>query len=727
MKSGNKKNEPVKYGRIAKVPMIMQLEFLECGAACMAMILAYYGRYITLEQAREDCGVSRDGQNALNIVKAARNHGMTAGGYQMEPEAFKEFDEFPCIVHWGFNHFVVLKGFKHGKAYINDPARGERAITMKEFDEQFTGIVLAMTPTEEFKPEGKPRSIYSFAIKRMKGTAVAVVFAVMTAVISNLLGLINPVFSKVFMDRLLTGENPDWLYAFTGMLILVDAVTIINSWIQKLCSLRIDGKMSVVGNSTFMWKVMHLPMRFFSQRMAGDIQSRQDSASSISNTLVNTFAPLVLDTAMMFFYLVIMLRNSVMLSCIGILTIVINYFISNIISAKKINISRAAMRDSGKLSGTTTSGIEMIETIKASGAEVGYFEKWAGYQAAVNNNNVKASKTDVYWGLIPQAISTITNNLILILSVFLIIKGHFTYGSVMFFQGLLGSFMAPATTLITTNQTLQQMRTEMERLEDVLDYPDDSILTDRESEGGEFVKLSGKVELKNITFGYSPLAEPLIRDFSMTLEPGSKVAFVGSSGCGKSTLANLISGLYKPWSGEILFDGIPISEVDRNVFRSSLAVVDQNIILFADTVRNNIRMWDKSIPDSFVTAAAKDAHIYDDILSKPGGFEHVLDEGGGDLSGGQRQRIEIARALAQDPSVIIMDEATSALDAMTEYNVVKSITDRGISCIVIAHRLSTIRDCDEIVVLDNGRVVDRGTHDELMARGGLYRELVTNE
>lgn len=723
----NKAGKPIKYGKTAKVPVVMQLEYLECGAACLAMILAYYGRWITLETAREDCGVSRDGQNALNIVKAARRYGMEASGYRMELEGFEHFDAFPCIIHWDFDHFVVLDGIKNGKAYINDPARGTRVVSMEEFDESFTGIVLKMVPGDGFEQAGKPKSIMSFAKKRLIGASVAIAFVILTTIIDNVMGIIDPIFTRVFMDRLITGKNPEWLYGFLALLSVVTLITLAAQWINAVCSLKINGKMAVVGNSSFMWKVLHLPMKFFSQRMAGDIQGRQDSSANISNTLIETFAPLVLNTGMMVFYLVVMLRYSVLLSLVGIFNIVLNYFLSIYISKKRINISRTAMRDEGKLYGTTTAGIEMIETIKASGAETGYFEKWAGYQSSVNASNIKALKLDHYFGMIPSIVSMISNDIILLLGIYLVIAGDFSPGKVMAFQGLLTSFIAPATSLISANQSILEMRTEMERLEDVMEYPTDDIFSDNEAEDAEFDKLKGVVEMKNVTFGYSPLSEPLIKDFNMKLEQGSKIAFVGMSGCGKSTLAKLISGLYKPWSGEILFDGKPMSEINKPSFRSSVAVVDQDIILFNDSIRENIRMWDRSIMDFEVIMASRDAQIYEDIIKRPGGFDYILDENGADLSGGQKQRIEIARVLAQDPSIIIMDEATSALDALTEYNVVKSITDRGITCIVVAHRLSTIRDCDEIVVMDNGEVVGRGTHSELMKNCEYYKTLVSNE
>ena len=368
----------------------------------------------------------------------------------------------------------------------------------------------------------------------------------------------------------------------------------------------------------------------------------------------------------------------------------------------------------------------MIETIKASGAENGFFEKWAGYQASVNTQKVRFQRLNQYIGMIPSLVSTITNTTILVLGVWLTMNGAFTVGMIMAFQGFMSSFSTPVSSLISTGQTLQEMRTQMERVEDVMQYPTDVEFT-QAAEQDECGKLTGQVELKHVTFGYSRLGEPLIEDFSLTLKPGSRVAFVGPSGCGKSTLSKLISGLYQPWSGEILFDGKPISQIDRNIFTGSLAVVDQDIILFEDTIANNIKMWDTSIEDFEMILAARDAKLHEDIMQRQGGYQYRLTEGGKDLSGGQRQRLEIARVLAQDPTIIIMDEATSALDAKTEYEVVNAIQARGITCIVVAHRLSTIRNCDEIIVLDNGKVVERGTHEQLYAMGGVYTDLVSSE
>ena len=720
--------KPVTGGGVAKTPVVMQLEALECGAASLTMILAYYNKWIPLEQVRADCGVSRDGSNARNILKAARSYGLVAKGYRFEPDELKKEGKFPCIVHWNFNHFVVLNGFKGNKAYLNDPAKGSYSVPMETFDNSFTGICMMFEPGESFEPGGKQKSVIDFAKSRLKGTGPAIAFVVLTTIISSLIGIINPAFSRIFLDRLLTHRNPEWFTPFLIALSVMTAVQLIVSAIQASMSLKINGKMEIYGSSSYMWKVLRMPMEFFSQRMAGDIQQRQFTNASIANSLVGTFAPLVLQTVMMIFYLVVMIRYSWLLTLVGIASIFINLFMSRIISKKRVNITRVQMRDAGMLASATVAGIEMIETIKASGAENGYFERWAGYQAGVNSQSVKFAKLSQYLGIIPAVVSDITGILVMILGVWLTIQGKFTVGMIMAFQGFLGSFTGPAMTLISAGQTLQEMRTQMERVEDVMQYPTDvNYDNDAVDDSKEYDKLSGALEMKNVTFGYSKLADPLIENFNLSLKPGARVALVGSSGCGKSTLSKLISGLYHPWSGEILFDGKPMSEIDRSVFTGSLAVVDQDIILFEDTIANNIRMWDTSIEDFEVILAAKDAQLHEDIMLREGGYNYKLTEGGKDFSGGQRQRLEIARVLAQDPTIIILDEATSALDAKTEYEVVKSIKDRGITCIVVAHRLSTIRDCDEIIVLDNGKVVERGTHEELYAKGGYYTELVSNE
>ena len=719
--------KPINKG-IAKVPVVMQLEALECGAASLTMILAYYNKWIPLEQVRSDCGVSRDGSNAKNCMKAARSYGLIAKGFRYEPEALKESGSFPCIIHWNFNHFVVLKGFKGQYAYLNDPARGEVKVDMEEFDNSFTGICLCFEPGPDFEPSGKPKSIMGFVFERLSGAKVAIIFVILTTIIANLMGIISPGFSRVFMDRLLTGRNNDWLIPFIIGFSGLSLLQVIIAWLQLVYNNRINGKLAVVGSTSFMWKILRMPMEFFSQRMSGDILSRQASNESIANSLVNTFAPLLLNSIMMVFYFVVMIRYNIVLTIIGLISIFVNIVVSSVITKKRINASRITMRDAGKLSGTTVSGIEMIETIKASGAENGFFDRWAGYQASVVSAESEFLKSNYYINLIPSFVSSLTSLTITGIGIYLTIKGKFTIGMIIAFEGYLASFTSPVSTLISAGQTIQEMRTEMERIEDVMKYPTDVVYNDHELNNDEtYDKLSGAIEMKDVTFGYSKLEEPLIKNFNLSVKPGQRIAFVGESGCGKSTLSKLISGINQPWSGEITFDGKKVTEIDRSIFTGSLAVVDQDIILFEDSIKQNIKMWDNSIEDFEVILACRDAQIHEDIVQREGGYNYTLSEGGKDFSGGQRQRMEIARVLAQDPTICILDEATSALDAKTEFEVVKAIKNRGITCIVVAHRLSTIRDCDEIIVLDHGEVVERGTHDELMKLNGSYTKLITND
>ena len=736
----------------AKVPVVMQMEMLECGAACLTMILAYYGKWLPLEQVRSDCGVSRDGSNAKNVLKAARSYGLEAKGYRYEPEQLQREGRFPCIIHWNFCHFVVLCGFKGNKVILNDPARGTVQISMQEFDEGFTGICLMFEPTDAFVPDGRPKSIRNFVGSKLKGTAPAFVFVILTALVTSLIGVINPAFSRILIDRLLTGKNPDWLYPFVLIMLAFAFAEILIAAVRTIYMLKIQGKLAIVANTGFMWHVLRMPMEFFTQRMAGDIAARQASNEGIAAALIDEFAPLMINFVMLLFYLVIMFRYSPLLTLVGLLSVIINLLVAREISKQRMNITRVQMCDNGKLAAATVNGIEMIETIKASGAENGYFQKWSGYQASVNSQTVRFMKLNQYLGSVPELVSSVTNIAILVLGVYLTMEGQFTVGMILAFQGFMTSFIAPANALISAGQNYQEMRTNMERIEDIMEYPVDvedqyrtsaDISTvqngrktevietgntpEPENEPQSYRKLSGNLVMKHVTFGYSKLEPPFIEDFNLELKSGSRVAFVGASGSGKSTLSKLISGLYQPWSGEILFDGKPAAEIDHAVFTGSLAVVDQDIILFEDTIANNIKMWDSSIEDFEMILAARDANIHEDIMQRDGGYQHKLLEGGQDFSGGQRQRLEIARVLAQDPTIIIMDEATGALDAKTEYDVVNAIEARGITCIVVAHRLSTIRDCDEIIVMERGRVVERGTHDELMAMNGKYRELITSE
>lgn len=728
--------------KIAKVPVVMQMEATECGAASLAMVLAYFGRWLPLEQARLDCGVGRDGSNAGNLLKAARTYGLKAQGYRCSLDGVKKMS-FPLIVHWNFNHFVVLCGFKKEQAVLCDPGRGRVTVTMKEFDEAFTGIALTFEKSEAFTPGGRPRSILVFVRSRLHSALGPFLFVAAITFLIAVAGMAAPVFSRIFMDEILSGKNAAWLTPFLAALGALFLFQTAVSLLQTVCLLKIRGKLAVSANSGFMWHVLRLPIEFFSQRYAGDIAQRQQSNEGIAETLIAHLAPMALNLAMLFFYFFVMLQYSPLLTVIGLFTAVLNLAVTQYVSGKRINLARAQMRDAGKLAATALSGIEMIETIKASGAENGFFERWSGLNASVNSAEVGFAKLGSTLGILPTLLTGLANMTVILLGAALIMKGRFTVGMLLAFQGFLSAFMSPVDALLTVGQQFQEMRTSMERVEDVMNYPADveydeeSETEIKEADGQEhkeaakglpsFEKLRGRLEIRDITFGYSRLAPPLIRNFSLTLPPGGTVALVGSSGCGKSTLAKLMSGLYQPWGGEIRYDGKLRSEIPRMVFTGSLAVVDQDVILFEDSITENIRIWDKSIEDFEIIMAARDAQIHEDIMSREGGYGVIVRENGKNFSGGQCQRLEIARVLAQDPTIVILDEATSALDARTEFEVIHSIRERGITCVIVAHRLSTIRDCDEIIVLEDGCVVERGTHEELYAKGGAYSRLISTE
>ena len=715
-------------GKVEKIPVIMQMEALECGAACLAMLLAHYGRWEPLEKVRISCGVSRNGASAKNILNAARNYGMKANAFRLEAEEIRQMELIPCIIHWEFRHFVVLKGFRGKYAYLNDPARGEVRVPMEEFVRSFTGVCIFMEPGEDFVSGGSRKSMWGFVRRRMNGLWTEAAFIMLAAAIISVFGIINPVMSRFFVDRLLTGENYELLRPFLLMLCALAVVQIVTLLIQAVYSMKIQGKLAVLGSSTYLWKVLRLPVEFFSQRMIGDIQQRHDTNTTIAETMIGSLVPMAINTCMMVFYLVVMIRYSLLLTVVGMISIACNLIVAQVLSVKRINITRQQQRDEGLLAATTVSGIQMIETIKASGAENGFFQKWAGYQASVSAQKVRLDRWNAFLGGVPQLLASLANGAVLVLGVWLAMNGEFTLGMIMSFQGFLLSFLNPAEMTIRAGQTIQEMRTQMERVEDVMDYSDDPAFGSEDvNKDEEASKLSGAVELKNVTFGYSKLDPPMVKDFSLSMTPGKQVALVGMSGCGKSTMAKLIAGLYEPWSGEINFDGKGIREIPRSVFTGSVAVVDQDITLFEDTIAENIRLWDDTIEDFEMILAARDARIYEDITMREGGFYGPLSEGGKNMSGGQRQRMEIARVLAQDPTILIMDEATSALDAKTEMELVEAIRARGITCIVVAHRLSTIRGCDEIIVMDQGEIAERGTHEELYAQGGLYTQLVKDD
>ena len=709
--------------KIAKVPMVMQMEAVECGAASLTMILAHYGKWLPLEQVRADCGVSRDGSSAKSILRAARNYGLEAKGFRKEPEALEGTQ--PAIIHWNFEHFVVFRGFdKKGNACLNDPGSGPVKWPMEEFRKHFTGICLTFKPTEHFKKEGEQTSILSYIRKNLSGAGEAFwltfTFALMTAFIT----LLTPLFTRIFLDEILSGKNADWAMWFFMAMGALAAYQFFVVLLQTRYSKRIAGHLALKGNREYLYHLLRLPMSFFSMRHVGDLQQRMHLNEQITHSLVDVLAPQVINIGLLLLYLVLMFSYSTWLTLIGIVAAAVNLGFVKYFSKVRINLIRSMEHSEGQYFSATISCIDNMESIKAAGAEMGFFKYWSGLWAHKFNMNANADKQQTQMALLPVLANGLVNMAVLVLGAYLILQGDLTVGMLMAFQGFMGSFLQPVNAIVNASQTIVEMRSQMERVEDVMKYPEDH----RDNEG-EVVqgKLGGLLELKHVTFGYSPLQPPLIEDFNLRIEPGHSVAFVGSSGCGKSTLAKLISGLYKPWSGEILFDDRPIESISNEELTNSVAVIDQNVVLFDDTVAQNIRMWDPSIEDFTMMIACNDAQIRADIVSRPEGFGTKIVKGGQNFSGGQRQRIEMATALAKEPAILIMDEATSALDPKTEDEVMRRIRRMGPTQIIVAHRLSTIRDCDEIIVMDQGKILQRGRHEELIEQDGMYWDLMKSE
>ncbi|HYU36278.1 MAG TPA: NHLP family bacteriocin export ABC transporter peptidase/permease/ATPase subunit [Thermoanaerobaculia bacterium] len=714
--------------RPRRTPTILQMEAVECGAASLAIVLAHFGRWVPLEELRIACGVSRDGSKASNVVKAARRYGLMARGFKKEPASLRSLAP-PMILHWNFNHFLVLEGFRRGQVFLNDPATGPRRVSEEELDQAFTGVVLTFEAGPELQKGGEPPQLLRALQKRLTGAAVALAFVVLAGLALVIPGLVVPVFSKVFLDSVLLESRRDWLPPLLLGMGLAALLTGLLTWLQQAYLLRLESKMAVAGSTRFLRHVLRLPMEFFSQRFAGDISSRVGINDRVAQLLSRDLATSFLGAVMIVFFAVLMVQYDPLLTLVGAVVVSLNVAALRWVSRKRVDGNRRLLQDRGKLFGTAIGGLQMIETLKASGGEGDLYARWSGYQAKVVNARQDLERYTQMLDAVPPMLAAVNTALILGIGGLRVMDGAISLGALVAFQALMVSFIAPVNRMVSLGGRLQMVEGDMNRLDDVLRYPPEPGF---EGEPGappaDFpVKLSGRLELSGVTFGYNRLDAPLLDGFNLKLEPGARVALVGGSGSGKSTLARLVTGLYKPWEGEILFDGLRRTEIPRSILTNSLGVVDQSVFLFEGSVRDNLTLWDSTVPLPEVVTAAKDACIHDDIAARPGGYDSQIDEGGANWSGGQRQRLEIARALVQRPTLLVLDEATSALDPTTEKLIDESLRRRGCTCLIIAHRLSTIRDADEIIVLERGKVVQRGTHDQLKAVEGPYAQLISME
>jgi NHLM bacteriocin system ABC transporter peptidase/ATP-binding protein len=708
-----------------RTPTVVQQEAVECGAAALAIVLAHYGRIVPLEELRVACGVSRDGAKASNVLKAAREYGMEAKGMRTELNGLAK-SPLPAIVFWNFNHFLVVEGAGRRGVWVNDPAQGPRRVSWEEFDRSFTGVVLELKPRPDFERGGtRPRLVGGLAARLSRvSPAAPLALCVVAGLALSIPGLIVPAFLKIFVDQVLDQGDRSLVTPLVLGLIAAAIAQAGLTWLQQLTLIRLSTKLSLSMSTRFVQHMLRLPVGFFLQRFAGHLVARVALNDQVASLLSSQLATTILSLVSATVYAVAMLIIDPLLGGVAIALAAANIIALRAVSRRRRDVNVVLVSETAKLSAISFAGIQAIETIKASGSEDDFFARWSGQQAKVLNGRQDLGVATQLLSTVPALVTSLSGAAIVSIGALRVLDGDLSLGSLLAIQSLAIAFIVPIQSLVTLGETLQEAEGNLASLDDVLRYPPDEGNGQVPSRDGP-ARLSGRLELEELTFGYSPLDPPLIDRLSLTIEPGHRVAIVGPTGSGKSTVARLVTGIYRAWSGRIILDGVPRENLPPDVVAGSVSLVDQEIHLFSGTIRENISLWDPTIPEHSVVRAARDAAIHDDISRRTGAYERVVEEGGRDWSGGQRQRIEIARALATDPALVVLDEATSALDPVVERDIDESLRARGCSCLIIAHRLSTIRDCDEIVVLDGGRVVQRGTHDELMAEGGLYTELVT--
>ncbi len=708
--------------RRVRTPEVYQIEASECGAACLSIILQYHHCHVMMEKVRYQCGVSRDGCSAADLINAAAAFGLKGVGFSKSLEDMRSFP-VPCILHWDFNHFVVLEGIRGNKVYLNDPATGHRKVTMEEMDQSFTGIVLYFEETESFQHLEQPDKLMTLVKERLSGQQATMLYLLFTGLLLVFPGLVLPILTQTYIDSVVMNGKVNWMIPVLAALAGTYLFQILFNWIRASVLSKLKLKLYMITGYQLLYKLFRLPIPFFDQRYTGELSQRIENNSDINDFLAGGLIEAVLNVLEASFFLVLMVIYSPILTTVGVTGILLNVGFSFLMLRPLANLAMKQRQDQNRLTGVLCAGLSVFSTIKANGAENDYAQDILGYYAGTTESEQRMGRTQQILNAVPAAVSNIFNVIILIFGVNLVINGGCTAGILTAFCQLLASLTAPINALIGFSQNIQLMKANMSSVDDIESATSDQRFQKKEDDKLPEV-LSGSVEMKGVTFAYHPGAEPVITKLSLKASPGSRIGITGASGCGKSTLAKLLAGLLYPQTGSILYDGVKVEELSPEILKGCLSVIGQSSFFFSGTIRDNLTFWNKNCPEQEIVSALKDAEAYGLVNSLPEGLEYRLEEGGKNLSGGQRQKLQIARALICDPSILILDEATSAMDPITEKNIMENIRRRNCTCFIIAHRLSTFRDSDLILVMDGGHIVQSGTHDQLMEQEGIYRRLI---
>ena len=713
-------------GRWVQTPTRLQMESTECGAAALGIILQHYGRYVPLTQLRERCGVSRDGSDAANLILAAQSYGLNGRGFKKGIKALEKINA-PAILFWEFNHFLVFEGFIGDKIALNDPALGPRKVSLSDFETSYTGIVLTLTPGEDFIQDGQAPTVWPIVWRRLFTEPGGALFILLSGLMLILPQLVMPIFSQIYIDEVIGNGMENWLKPMLWAMALTISLQALLQYLQLLGTRTLERRLTRRFAVSFEHQMLALPERFYSQRYASDIASRMAANASIAEFIGSRLIPMATSIVLLVFYLVLTMLYSPWLGLLVITTTGINAAIVKANLRIQKDASLTLQKDGAKAAAVTVAAVSNIETIKAAALEQDIFRRYSGYQSRLLNTFQRLQLRNARIRVIPNALNTFNEVAIFILGFFLVIRGELTLGMLLAAQTIALSLKTQIDSVINFVQRLPTFEAEVLRLEDVIEQGRDPLLNNEESElqVESNSRLSGEIVLKNVSFGFVAIKDPLINNLNLTIHPGQRIALVGGSGSGKSTLAKLIAGLHQPTDGTILFDGSSLVDTPRAISTNSLAMVQQDIQIYGCSVRDNLSLWNPSVSTADLQRACRDAEIHDVIQGLPEGLDSVLSEGGNNLSGGQRQRLELARALVRDPSILVMDEATSALDAETERKVIENLSHRGCTQVIVAHRLSTIRDADLILVMDQGQVVQQGRHDTMINdQDGPYAQLL---